>query len=59
MIPSTNNLCDPEILDVDHSKKNPAFPSAHSVVSFQYQPHRGRFAVADEDIEVRKAIQTT
>ena len=50
--PSSNKKPDPESLTVDESKKNPCFPAAHSVVKFHYQSHRGRYAVADEDIEV-------
>ena len=42
----------PETLTLEESCQNPLFPAAHSVVKFQYQPHRGRFAVADKDIEV-------
>ena len=52
--PSSNKKPDPESLTVDESKKNPCFPAAHSVVKFQYQSHRGRYAVAEEDIEVCK-----
>ena len=50
--PSSNKKPDPESLTVEESKKNPCFPAAHSVVKFQYQSHRGRYAVAEEDIEV-------
>ena len=50
--PSSNKKPDPESLTVDESKKNPCFPAVHSVVKFHYQSHRGRYAVADEDIEV-------
>ena len=44
----------PETLTIEDSCRNPLFPAAHSVVKFEYQPHRGRFAVADRDIEVKK-----
>ena len=49
----SNNLTDPDTIKVDDSMKNSLFPAAHSVVKFHYQPHRGRFAVADQDIEVK------
>ena len=49
---SSNILTDPETITVEDSMKNPLFPAVHSVVKFHYQPHRGRFAVADDDIEV-------
>ena len=52
--PYSNKKPDPETLTVDESKSNPCFPAAHSVVKFHYQSHRGRYAVADEDIEVCK-----
>ena len=42
----------PATLEIEESCRNPLFPAAHSVVKFEYQPHRGRYAVAEQDIEV-------
>ena len=51
---SSSKKPDPESLTVEETKRNPCFPAVHSVVKFHYQSHRGRYAVADEDIEVCK-----
>ena len=48
---TAKSLICPETLEIEKAYQNPLFPATHSVVKFHYQPDRGRFAVADQDIE--------